>query len=135
MPCIHKATGQGESPREPPHALRAWEDGRMRNRIVRVRVTDDEVARIRDLARARGLSASEMVRRASLGVRMPARSFDQTHAELLARTLGELGRIGGNLNQAIRRANAGKLTGHDAELSKTIDGIDALRQRIRSLLS
>ncbi|MBY4591954.1 plasmid mobilization relaxosome protein MobC, partial [Rhizobium redzepovicii] len=50
-------------------------------------------------------------------------------------TLGELGRIGGNLNQLVRRANGGRLAGHDAELSETLLGIDALRDRIRDLLA
>lgn len=90
---------------------------------------------MQDLAKARGLSLSDLIRRAALGIRMPARSFDQTHAAQLARTLGELGRVGGNLNQLVRRANGGKLTGHDAELSETLAGIETLRDRIRQLLS
>lgn len=107
----------------------------MRNRIIRLRVTETEAAGIKDLAAARGLSLSEMVRRAALGVRMPAQRFDRTHAKLLARTLGELGRIGGNVNQLTRRANAGRLTGHDPELSTTLTEIEALRYRIRDMLS
>ena len=107
----------------------------MRDRIIRLRVTEVEASTMKDLAAARGLSLSDMVRRAALGVRMPTRSFDQTHANVLARTLGELGRIGGNLNQMVRRANGGRLAGHDAELSETLSGIDALRQRLRDLLS
>ncbi len=90
---------------------------------------------MKDLAVSRGLSLSDLIRRAALGVRMPARSFDQTHAALLGRTLSELGRIGGNMNQLTRRANAGRLTGHHAELSETLAGIDALRERIRNMLS
>lgn len=107
----------------------------MRDRIIRLRVTEAEARAIKDLAVARGLSLSDLVRRAALGVRMPARSFDQTHAAVLAQTLGELGRVGGNLNQITRRANAGKLSGHDAELSCTLSGIDTLRERIRGLLA
>ncbi|WP_434139853.1 plasmid mobilization protein [Sinorhizobium meliloti] len=107
----------------------------MRDRIVRLRVTDAEAATMKDLAKARGLSLSDMVRRAALGVHMPARSLDATHAAVLARTLAEIGRIGGNLNQLVRRANSGKLIGHDAELSRTLAGIDALRQRLRDLLA
>nr|WP_189636745.1 plasmid mobilization relaxosome protein MobC [Rhizobium phaseoli] len=88
-----------------------------------------------DLAKSRGLSLSDMVRRATLGVRMPARIFDQTDAAVLARTLGELGRVGSNLNQLVRRANSGRLTGHDAELAASLAGVDALRDRIRAMLS
>jgi hypothetical protein len=89
---------------------------------------------MKDLAAAWGLSLSDLVRRASLGVRMPTRAFDATHAAVFAQTLGELGRIGGNLNQLCRRANGGKLTGHDAELSETLSGIDALRERLREII-
>lgn len=106
----------------------------MRNRTVRVRLSADELATMQGLAKARGLSLSEMVRRAALGVRMPARSLDHTHAVLLARTLGELSRVGGNINQLTRRANAGRLVGHDVELAKSLAGLDALRERIRGLL-
>lgn len=107
----------------------------MRNLTIRLRVTDDEAVSMKDLAAARGLSLSDLVRRATLGVRMPARAFDATHSAVLARALGELGRIGGNLNQLTRRANGGMLSGHDAELSETLSGVDALRKRLRELLS
>ena len=107
----------------------------MRDRIIRVRTTVDELARIQDLAKARGTSLSDLIRRAALGVRMPSRKLHQTDAVLLARIMGELGRIGGNLNQLVRRANFGKLIGHNAELTATLDGIDALRERIRNLLA
>lgn len=90
---------------------------------------------MKDLAKARGLSMSDVIRRAALGIRMPKRAFDQTHAAVLARTLGELGRIGGNINQLTRRANGGKLVGHDAELSETLAGVDALREHIRTMLA
>ncbi|KQW84465.1 plasmid mobilization relaxosome protein MobC [Ensifer sp. Root127] len=106
----------------------------MRDRIIRIRTTTEELARIQDLARSRGLSISEMLRRAALGVRMPARGFDQTNIVLLTQTLGELGRIGGNLNQIARRANTGRLAGHDAELTQTLAGIDGLRDRIREIV-
>lgn len=107
----------------------------MRDKIVRIRASRGEETAMKNIARARGLSLSELVRRSALGVRMPARSFDGTHAALLTRTLGELGRIGGNLNQLVRRANAGKLVGHDPDLSRTLTEIDMLRDRIRGLLS
>jgi hypothetical protein len=66
---------------------------------------------------------------------MPTRSLDHTHALLLGRTLGELGRVGGNINQLTRRANAGRLEGHDLELAQSLAGLDALRERIRGMLA
>lgn len=106
----------------------------MRNRMVRLRVSDEDVATMKDLAKARGMSLSDMIRRSALSVRMPSRTFDHTHAVLLGRMLGELGRVGGNINQLARRANAGKLEGYERQLSNTIAEIDMLRSRIRELI-
>ncbi|WP_409999688.1 plasmid mobilization protein [Rhizobium leguminosarum] len=107
----------------------------MRNQIIRCRVSSGEIAAMKDLARARGLSLSEMIRRAALGIRMPSRTMDRTDVVYLAQVLGHLGHIGGNLNQLARRANAGKLPGHDAELAQTLVGIDALRNRLREIIA
>ena len=107
----------------------------MRNRIVRIRVSEVELSALKALAVARGLSLSDLLRRAGLGIRIPARRFDQADAAILVRMLGELGRIGGNLNQLTRRANAGKLVGHDANLATTLAGIDALRMRVREIIA
>ena len=107
----------------------------MRNRIIRIRASDAELSGMKDIAAARGLSISELVRRAALGIRMPARTFDVGHAALLARTLGELGRIGGNLNQLVRLANSGRIAGRDDELSRILTDVDAVRSRLRELLT
>ncbi|WP_312608298.1 plasmid mobilization protein [Agrobacterium pusense] len=106
----------------------------MRDQIIRIRASRDEATAMKDLAAARGLSLSELVRRAALGVRMPARFFDATPVALLTQTLGELGRVGGNINQLTRRANAGKLSGHDAELAASLAELDALRGRLREII-
>lgn len=106
----------------------------MRDHIIRVRTTHAEAMTMKDLAVARGLSLSELIRRAALDIRMPARSFDATHIALLAQTLGELGRIGGNVNQLARRANAGKLPSHDPELAKALVELEALRGRLREII-
>lgn len=106
----------------------------MRARIVRVRTTDTEFSRMKDIATARGLSISELIRRAALGTRMPARTFDANHAVVLARTLSEIGRVGGNLNQLVRLANSGRIAGRDEELSRILADVDAVRFRLRELL-
>ncbi|MGO6702243.1 plasmid mobilization relaxosome protein MobC [Rhizobium ruizarguesonis] len=107
----------------------------MRDHIIRIRASADERSKIEGLAKSRGLSISEMMRRAAFGVRMPARSFDASHIILLTHTLAELGRVGGNLNQMVRRANSGKLAGHDPELASTLSGIDTLRSRLRDIMA
>ncbi|NKK43479.1 plasmid mobilization protein [Rhizobium leguminosarum] len=106
----------------------------MRDRIIRIRASAEELSKIEELARGRCLSISEMMRRAAFGVRMPTHTLDANHIILLARTLAELGRIGGNLNQMVRRANSGKLAGHDTELASTLSGIDTLRDRLREFM-
>lgn len=106
----------------------------MRNRMTRVRVNETEERQIKDLASARGLSVSQLIRHATLSTRMPKRRFDRSHVALLARLLGELGRVGGNLNQLVRRAHNGKLVGHDAELDRTLAQIDMLRECIREVV-
>ena len=106
----------------------------MRDQIIRVRTTHAEATTMKDLAVSRGLSLSELIRRAALNIRMPTRSFDATHIALLTRTLAELGRIGGNVNQLARRANAGKLPGHDTELAKALVELDALRGCLREII-
>ncbi|WP_426231055.1 plasmid mobilization protein [Pararhizobium sp. DWP3-4] len=106
----------------------------MRVRIVRVRTTDTEFSKMKDIATARGLSISELIRRAALGTRMPARAFDATDAALLAHMLGGLGRVGGNLNQLVRLANAGRPMGGDVDLSQVLADVNALRSRLRRLL-
>lgn len=107
----------------------------MRDRIIRIRASTEEMSKIEALAKGRGLLISEMMRRAALGVRMPVRTFDSTQVVLLTRALGELGRIGGNLNQLVRRANSGKLIGYDADLAQTLSGIDTLRHHLRGIIS
>ncbi len=106
----------------------------MRSQVIRVRASQTEFNTIKDTALARGLTISELVRRSAMAVRLPIRSMNHLDAELLVRALGEIGHVGGNLNQMVRRAHAGKLAGHDAELSQTLAQIDALRMRIRDIV-
>lgn len=106
----------------------------MRDRMIRLRASAEERAKMQDLAETRGLSLSDMIRRSAMGIRMPQRAFDHIQVQLLARILGELGRVGGNLNQMVRRANTGKLSGSTAELLQTLAEINALRDDLRELV-
>lgn len=106
----------------------------MRDHIIRIRTSPEETSKIQELAKGRGLSISELMRRAALSARMPERKFDATDFVLLTRTLAELGRIGGNLNQLVRRANRGQLIGHDVDLRQTLSCVDELRNHLRGLL-
>lgn len=136
MPCAHRGKGAGKGALPPltPHPAIAGQRMWMRDRSIKVRLTTDELADLRARATGRGLSLSELLRRAGAGVRMPARAFDRTHALLMTRALGELGRIGGNLNQLSRAANKGHVP-HGDDIRRTLDGINQLREQIRVLLS
>jgi hypothetical protein len=106
----------------------------MRDRVVRFRASTEETSKIEALANGRGLSISELMRRAVFGVRMPSRKFNAEDIALLTRLIAELGRIGGNLNQMVRRANSGKLVGHDNELSDALLGVNQLRSLLREII-
>ncbi len=106
----------------------------MRDKIMRFRLTNPELAIIRVAAEARNLSLSELCRRTALGVRLPRRAFDHRDAEMLTRLLVGLGKIGSNLNQLVRAVNSGKVSLAESAVVSTLREVDDLRQKIRELL-
>jgi hypothetical protein len=81
--------------------------------IVRsVRLSAEEAAAIDAAAEARGLGSSSFAREAML------RRRDVGAAEFVP-VLGELGRVGNNLNQAIRLANAARRPADVAAIEAT----------------
>lgn len=81
---------------------------RIRDRILTVRLSADERAAIDDAADKAGLALGSYARQALLGAPAP-RQVRRPVVERreLARLLGELGKIGGNLNQLAKAANSG----------------------------
>jgi hypothetical protein len=76
------------------------------------RLTPEDRTRLEAAAEARGLAPAAFARRAALrAAGLPAPAYERRSpseaARLLARVLGELGRIGSNVNQLARHANAG----------------------------
>jgi len=106
----------------------------MRQHVIRIRVSEHERTNLSARAHARGISLSELLRWSGGGVRLPAAHFDQRQAGLLAELIGQLARIGSNLNQLTRAANSRRLVGHSDELSATIAEINVVRARVRELL-
>ncbi|MET3614754.1 hypothetical protein ABID16_003091 [Rhizobium aquaticum] len=106
----------------------------MRNKLMKVRLTQSELATILEAAEAKGLTVSELCRRSALGVRLPRRRLDRRDAEILARLLASLGKIGSNLNQLVRAVNIGKVPIDDNATVSTLRDIDYLRQHIREIL-
>lgn len=83
-------------PKLPPHE--------MRSQSVAFRVSPIDHASLLAAASAHGIKVGELARRRSLGVRLPPEVQD---AALRADTVAALNRIGVNLNQLVKRLNAG----------------------------
>lgn len=86
---------------------RPGRETRQRQKVVRARVTADEFDKITADAQAVGLSVGGYLR--FLGMRMETprtkRAAPLPESQDLARLVGGLGRIGGNLNQLTKLAN------------------------------
>lgn len=78
-----------------------------RERKFQLRLTADEYRALVQKAAEAGVSASELCRRAALGRKLPRRvTF------IAAQTYWQLGKIGTNLNQLSKSANAAVCRGH-----------------------
>ena len=79
---------------------------RRRTRLIPVRCTDNEYAVIQEKASSAGLFAGGYLRASALGTAGPrAVRRPPVDRQELARLLGELGRVGNNLNQIARALN------------------------------
>jgi hypothetical protein len=88
-------------------------DKRQRQATLSARFNDEEARAVRTKAERAGLSVASLIRAAVLDLPLPdARAPKRPSADLqaVARLLGELGKIGSNLNQIAKHANAGRLT-------------------------
>lgn len=94
------------------------------------RLSPEEVDLLRATAEAQGYGPSAFARKvvlAALGVSVRPRRLPQPDAVILARLLGELGRIGSLANQIARVANTTGQVGSAA-------AIDALRAELQTLV-
>ncbi|MFQ3621923.1 MAG: plasmid mobilization relaxosome protein MobC [Acetobacteraceae bacterium] len=82
-------------------------DRRQRNVTVTVRLTADERARLEELSSRAGYAAGAFMRAAAFGEAGP-RAQRRPPADHVAirKLLGELGRVGNNINQIARAVNA-----------------------------
>ncbi len=107
---------------------------RVRNRHLTVRLSPDERAAIDEAAERAGLMPGSYARNTLLGAPAP-RTVRRPAVERreLARLLGELGKIGGNLNQLARTANAGVLV-YGGEIETALGGLAEMRDAILTAL-
>ena len=108
--------------RRPPRKKGGRPRGRRRTEKVEVRVSPAEKTELRGSAREAGLTVSEYVRRRSLGQPVAARADRETRVLLR--------RIGVNLNQLARAANASGAAAQDRPLC---DALAELRRALADL--
>ena len=86
-------------------ARRSGSEKRQRTTIVTMRINPDEAVTIRQIAARRGQSVSALMRSALLQSRVrPSR----IEVKAIAQLLGQLGKIGSNINQIAYHLNAGR---------------------------
>lgn len=97
-------------------------DTRQRTKTVTVRVSAEERAQLEALSSRAGLAAGAFLRAAAFGGAGPRaqRRPSADHA-VLRQLLGELGRVGNNLNQIARTLN----TGQSADLPELREALSA----------
>jgi mobilization protein NikA len=107
---------------------------RARSSHLTVRLSVDERAAVETAAEKAGLTAGSYARQAMLGAPAP-RQVRRPPVEKreLARLLGELGKIGGNLNQLARAANTGVVV-YESEIDASLGDLAEVRTAILKAL-
>ena len=101
----------------PAHFVRR-KGAQIRSAVVPVRFTQSERDTIKSLAESRRLSLSDFIRTVVLGRKL----LPPVAAAINRSVYQELARIGNNLNQLVRAANSGTVTGCDSILLLKVQG-------------
>ncbi len=107
---------------------------RIRSRILTARFDDAEFEMVVTAAEKAGLTVSSYARQTLLGAPAP-RQVRRPPVERreLVRLLGELGKVGGNLNQIAKAANSGVVV-YGNEIDAALAGLLEVRSAILSAL-
>ena len=115
-------------------------EARRRHLRLSIRFTEQELSALAAKARHTGFALSSYARFVLVGTK-PLRTARRptVEKELLARTLGQLGKIGSNINQIARVLNrspetASALTSMATELTAVLDDLRALRAAVMKAL-
>jgi len=83
---------------------------RQRHKILRCRVLPHERDEIQRIAQNLGMSTAELLRSRALGqeITPSKKPLPSPDRQVLARLIGEIGKIGSNINQLARLANMGR---------------------------
>jgi hypothetical protein len=124
-----------EADLDPPvKAPRRKSERRRRGQIVAVRFDADEYSRIQAAARLADATAAAYLRAAGLKRPVAAKRIEAPIAPAdLRKLLGEINKIGSNLNQLARLSNRG-LPVLDADLDAALIELAELRRHLRTLL-
>jgi hypothetical protein len=110
---------------------RSGTETRQRKRMLGVRVTDAEMAEIEAQATRAGLTPSSYARSVLLSAPAPrARRRPSIEAEAMGRLLGELGKVGSNLNQIAHHMNAGRNEVSPAAMEAALSEVADIRAAI-----
>lgn len=90
---------------------RSGSEKRLRTRLLIIRVTAEEKQAIDAIRERTGLSVAALVRNALLKTPPPRASRrPSVDVKAVARLLGQLGKIGGNINQLAKQVNMGNFS-------------------------
>jgi hypothetical protein len=102
--------------------------------VVRFRVSADEKAALAAVSEREGVPESEVIRRllrAEMELFLPVADVDRPAIEGLQE---QLRKIGGNLNQAVRAMNAGRV-GYEPALAKSLAALLGMMQPMNNRLA
>jgi len=107
---------------------------RARTTHITIRLTPEERAAIDSAAERAGLTSGSYARSAVLGAPTPRQvRRPPVESQELARLLGEVGHVGGNLNQLAHARNAGMAVAR-REIIAALDGLAAVCDAILAAL-
>lgn len=107
---------------------------RIRTHVRALRLSDDELHKLNIRAAEAGLPIGTYLRVVALGSAGPrARRRPIIEREHLARLLGQLGKVGSNLNQLAAASNAGDLV-YKTSLARSLADLAAMRGAVLEVL-
>jgi hypothetical protein len=124
---------------KPPRRRAPWR-GRPRvaaakGRRIAVRLTDDDHSFLEQTAKEAGLSVGAFLRTIALGT-AGARAVKRPPIDRkqLAKLLGEIGKLGSNVNQIAKWANTDRAAPSRAEIARMCEDIAAMRAEVMKAL-
>ncbi|WP_051949602.1 plasmid mobilization relaxosome protein MobC [Methylosinus sp. PW1] len=124
---------------KPPRRRAPWRDRKRaldpKDKFVAVRVTEPERVLIAESAKAAGLKIGGYLRALAIGnAGARAKRGAREEREALARILGELGKLGSNVNQIARWCNTDRTAPHLREVELMRADVAAMRAAIMRAL-